>query len=515
MTQEELYEEAEKNPSILLGNVYDANSYDSIVETFNPQDARSVDLWGSFEPTRYQYEWHQHFTQRDDNGVFLPRLKGVGVCHRRYGKSVGVLKGLMLPHMIEQRGLYIHAFPSLTQGRAVIWNGLGKTSRDPHEQAINYLEMFPRELWKKKNNHAMTLELYNGSIYQIVGVKGTDGTANHLRGLNPMGLVGDEFGDWHANIVDEIFEPIFKQNGGWVFLVGTPKGENQFFDEYLFAKKKQEEGNKRYRAWFVTIDDSYYNDGTPIISKESVEEDLEKGADPETIQQEYYCSFKASASGAWYRHSMKKIDDEQRITHVSHDSMLPTFTFYDLGGNDEYACVVAQFPTPERINIVDNFVARDIGSGEFLDTILSKYRNIHTHFFPWDGGHKFDFVGTRESRIEKLKKDKGISNIVKVQRNKSVADGVEIGRRVLNKCWIDERNCRQFVNDIRNYKKKKNISTDTFTDSEVHDQHSHNAAAYRVLATAYDRDMIPKLGAMGIKARLKNLAKRTICNIKI
>ena len=271
----------------------------------------------------------------------------------------------------------------------------------------------------------------------------------------------------------------------------------------------------RYAAWLLTIDDTYYNDGASVINKDFVEEQLEKGADPETIQQEYYCSFKASASGAWYRHAMKKIDDEQRITYVSHESMLPTFTFYDLGGNDEYACVVAQFPNPERINIVDNFIARDIGSGEFLDTIISKYRNIHTHFFPWDGGHRFDFVNHRESRIEKLKREKGISNIKKVERNKSVADGVEIGRRVLNKCWIDERNCRQFVNDIRNYKKKKNISTVAFTEQEVHDQHSHNAAAYRTLATAYDRDMIPKLGSLGVKDRIKKLAKQSICNLKL
>ena len=56
-----------------------------------------------------------------------------------------------------------------------------------------------------------------------------------------MGLVADEFGDWHANVIDEIFSPIFAQNGGFCFKVGTPKGENHFFEEYLYAKKKMEE----------------------------------------------------------------------------------------------------------------------------------------------------------------------------------------------------------------------------------------------------------------------------------
>ena len=135
-------------------NIYNPSDYDSIVETFNPKDDKNTDLWGSFEPTRYQYEWIKHFTQRGPDGQFLKNLEGVAVCHRRFGKSVGVLKGIFLQWMMEQRGLYLHAFPSLTQGRTAIWNGIGKTTRNPEEQAINYLELFPRELWKKKNNHA-------------------------------------------------------------------------------------------------------------------------------------------------------------------------------------------------------------------------------------------------------------------------------------------------------------------------------------------------------------------------
>lgn len=262
----------------------------------------------------------------------------------------------------------------------------------------------------------------------------------------------------------------------------------------------------RHKAWLLPTTVTHYNDGSPIISQEFIDEQLEKGAEPETIAQEYGCSFKASASGAWYRFAMKQIDDERRITFVNHDSMLPTFAFYDLGGNDEFAAVVAQFPTLERINIVDNFLERDLASGQFLDRVMAKY-HIHSHFFPWDGGHKIDGVTSRESRIEKLRREKGISNIIKIERNKSVADGVDMGRRALTKCYIDERNCKTFVNDLRNYKKKKNITTGMFTEQEVHDQHSHNAAAFRVLATAYDRKKIPETGALGIKARLNKLVK--------
>jgi hypothetical protein len=107
--------------------------------------------------------------------------------------------------MLEERGLYIHGFPSLTQARAAIWNGLGRVTRDPNEQAIPYLELFPKKLWKRKDNHAMTLELINGSVYRLVGVVGADGTANHLRGLNPIFVIADEYPEWKQGVFEEIF----------------------------------------------------------------------------------------------------------------------------------------------------------------------------------------------------------------------------------------------------------------------------------------------------------------------
>jgi hypothetical protein len=269
----------------------------------------------------------------------------------------------------------------------------------------------------------------------------------------------------------------------------------------------------RYAAWLLTIEDTYYNDGTPIINKEFVEEQLEKGADPETIQQEYYCSFKASASGAWFKHSMKKVDDEERITFVPQDIMIPTYGFYDLaqGGIDLYTCILAQFPKDEKVKIIDYFEMQGCSSGEFIDTVTSKH-TVPIHFLPWDGGHTQDYVTESTSRVNKLKKEKGI-NIIKVDRGKNVADDVEICMRLMNYCWFDEGKCKKLINHLRNYKKKKNQSTGVYTNTEARDQHTHAAAAFRTLGLAWDRKIIPKHGGSSLREKIKSITAKTICNL--
>lgn len=472
------------NP-MTYANVYNPNDYEAPIESFNGYTGEYnnddfIDIWGDFDPTLPQLEWYEHFNEREEDGSFVRNKNGVAVVHRRFGKSVGVIKSVFAPRLLSNRGLYLHSFPSLTQARGAIWNGMGKITRDPLKQALPYLELIPRELWHKKNNHDMTLQLTNGSIYRLCGIKGTDGTANHLRGLNPEGNVGDENGEWDGNIITEIFEPIFAQNGGFNFDIGTPKGENHFYDNYLYMR---ENPSSKERAWHLTIDDTHYNDGTPIITREYVEGLIKKGRDPEIIQQEYYCSFKATASGAWYKHSMQRVEDEGRIRDVIYNEAYPIYAAWDIGGDGTRAIIYQAYD--DYVRFIDIIATNGVPVGVTMDRVLAKYR-IHMHFFPSDGTQKMDLVDRWESRIEGLRK-KGIKNIETIKRSKSIADGVQVGQEFMARCLFDKSNCHQLVNDLRNYKRKMNRVTKEFMDDHVHDKHSHAADAYRTCASAYNQ----------------------------
>ncbi len=482
----------DKNHPLHYQNVYDASEYVAPVETFDSkvtaEECNEIlgNLWGKFEPTFYQFEWFKFFNQRDDKGRLKKHLDGIAIVHRRAGKSTAIPLCIALPRMLEDRGLYIHAFPSLTQARAAIWNGLGRVTRDPDEQAIPYLELFPKKLWKRKDNHAMTLELVNGSVYRLVGVVGADGTANHLRGLNPIGVICDEYPEWRSGVFEEIFSPILAQNGGFSFKVGTPKGENHAHRDYMY--NLEHESDKK-RAWLYGIEDTYYNDGDPVITKEYVDELIAKGMDPEIAMQEFYCSFKASASGSYFKHQMHAIDEEGRITHVPHNSNLQTFASLDLAeGEDLMTAVIHQHPDKNTIHIVDNFVSKDMASGQFTDMIRNKY-TIDVWFLPWDATKRQDKMDKLQSRAETLRKQKGLK-IVIIPKTNDLAGNIEWVQEVLAYCFFDKERCRRLINDLRNYKRKKNAEG-VFTKVPVHDKHSHNADAVRCMASAFKLDVIP------------------------
>lgn len=497
-------------------NIYDPRNYDEIVEKYEPDEIPGgldqealqevlFDVWGNFVPTFYQYEWYEHFSQQLPGGGFVPNLEGTCVIHRRGGKSVGVICTVFTPRCLTDPGLYLHIFPTLTQGRGAIWSGMGRVTRDMSIPAMSYLDLFPRRYWRKKNNHDMTLEFANGSIYRLGGAKGTDGTANHWRGYNPMGIVPDEYGEWESDVVGEIFAPILAQNGGFVFRVGTPKGENQFYKDYLYDKEINLPKNK---AWLLTVNDTYYNDGSPIIPKEFIEKELARGVDPEIIQQEYYCSFKANASGAWYRHSMARVDAEERVRSVPYNESYPVDWSWDLGG-DGYVAIAHQ-AWGDYVRIIDYVKMESVPAGVMMDAVLSKYPKVRRHYFPHDGKARIDMVDHYQSRLQALRK-KGINNIEIVTRTTSVADGVQVGKEVMNRCLFDKDKCGQLVSDLRNYKKRLNRATNEYMDSEVHDKHSHGAAAYRTMATAFHMGLFDIDNGFNtinrVKSKLAKMAK--------
>ena len=501
-------------------NTYNPNDYEAMVEYYDAPDEElprdSFDLWQAvgFEPLAHQLEQHEFFCEVAENGTFERNKEATSVQHRRSGKSTGTLPGIITPRALyQEETLHLHIFPTLTQARLAIWNGSGQISSDVTRPAIPYLDLFPHQYCYKRNNHDMTVHFTNGSKYRLGGARGADGTAGHWRGSNPTGVICDEYGDWQDNIISEIFRPVVGQNGGYIFRVGTPKGENQFFRDYMFDLEKSKRDPQHRRAWLLTIKDTCYNDGRPIITEEYVKEEYERGVDPEIIQQEYYCSFKAAASGAWYKHSMQQIDETGRIRKVEYNPAYPIYTDWDLGGSDAFVVGIKQC-YGDFHRYIDVIKMESVPIGVVMDAVLQKYPNVKSHFFPHDGKMRIDMVDHFQSRIQALRK-KGITNITQVPRTKSLADGIQVTKEYLTQCLFDEDNCQDLVNDLRNYKKKFNKATNSYTDAAVHDKHSHGADMVRTGATAYRMgkyDIDNGMNTFGMNRNRKKLQKRAKFN---
>lgn len=135
--------------------------------------------------------------------------------------------------------------------------------------------IIPEELITRKNEQELVVYFKNGSILQLKGADDPDS----LRGAGPYGVVLDEFATMKREAWD-IIEPILRANGGWCWIVGTPKGKNHLFEFY----QRGQQGHHEWKSWRLKASES------GIIPYDQLEES-KKTSTQATWNQEYECEF--------------------------------------------------------------------------------------------------------------------------------------------------------------------------------------------------------------------------------
>jgi len=407
--------------------------------------------------------------------------KRSAICwHRRAGKDLFAINEIAYcacppegSHPTARIGLYWHILPTFNQGRKVIWEGITNDGK-------KFIDHFPHSFIKGEggiNNQEMRISFNNGSTYQVLGGDDPD----RLVGSNPVGIVISEYSiipekTWHYLM------PILNANDGWAIFIFTPRGENHAFNMINQAKT-----NPKWFSEVLTVDDTYsiLEDGShkPIVTKEDIEEDRKNGMDDSTIQQEYYGSFKASLSGAYYGEYMDKLEAEGKITNVPLEPLLPVFTAWDLGINDQTVITLFQVSPAGEIRIIDCISAAGEGFAYYLRQLRDKPYNYATHFFPWDMAIREGSTGL--SRLDTIR-SMGLRNCQIVQKS-SIEDGIEAVRNILPKCWFDKSKTSQLIKALKSYHKEYDESKQTFKSAPVHDWASDYADSFRYLAMSQKR----------------------------
>lgn len=119
-----------------------------------------------------------------------------------------------------------------------------------------------------------------GARMYIVGADYPDA----LRGGYWDGVIIDEYAQIKPSLWGGVIRPALSDRKGWAVFIGTPKGQNQFYEIYQLAQRKAN--------WFSCL---YRVDETNVLSEEEIEDMKETMTEME-IRQELYCDFSASAS---------------------------------------------------------------------------------------------------------------------------------------------------------------------------------------------------------------------------
>lgn len=189
------------------------------------------------------------------------------VAHRRMGKTVSAVIHLIMQAVTctKLEGRYAYIGPLLRQTKDVAWAYLKR-----------YAGVIPGN---RINESELSITLPNGARVRIYGADNPDS----LRGVYFDGVVMDEVAQMKAEVWGEIVRPALSDRMGWAVFIGTPKGQNLFYQLYQKALVTP--------GWFARV---WRADQTKALSDEelaAVREELSAAQ----YRQEFLCDFSASS----------------------------------------------------------------------------------------------------------------------------------------------------------------------------------------------------------------------------
>lgn len=364
------------------------------------------------------------------------------VCHRRAGKTVACVNELLTRALASKknRPQYAYIAPLFVQAKQIAWE---------------YLKEYGDAIIERKNESELYVEIKgNGARIFVLGADNPD----RLRGLYLDGVVMDEFADMKSRIFPEVIRPALADRKGWAVFIGTPKGENAFFDIY--------EHSLIDRSWFSMM---LKASESGLLNVDEIE-DMRKLMSEDQAAQELECSFSAAIQGSVYA---------KWITNLKegiYDPTLPVHTAWDLGFDDSTAIWFWQIAgkEPRAVDCYENS-GQDIKY--YCDILKEKPYTYGDHFVPHDAANKLLAAGGRS--IVQQAYEQGVK--MRVVSSTSQQNQIEALRLVLKSMWFDPITCKEGLRAVRQYQFEYDEEKKTFRSKPRHDWSSHYSDALEII----------------------------------
>lgn len=341
------------------------------------------------------YDWEPYPWQQE---VLDARAEGIDrfceVAHRRAGKSALTLNFAAI-EAHKRVGTYLHVFPFANQGRKAIWRGMDDEGRKFLDQA------FPLELRKTSRDAEMSIELLNGSLWQLVGADNPSAAV----GSNLQGVILDEFALHEDTQFWDYIRPILARNGGWAMAISTFRGRNHMYDMYELNKN-----NPDWHCRNLTVVDTCDNEGKPLVTHAAIEAERAAGMPEAVIRQEFYNDPTAAFSGAYYQRQIAAMKHEGRTGDYPYNPNQPLHVAFDIGTSDHTVAVFFQRAEPDKVVIVGSKRWQFLPPAEVAKDILKTFPfggDIQDVVLPWDAGKPGPAGDTWMSEFEAFNLAKG------------------------------------------------------------------------------------------------------------
>ncbi len=436
-----------------------------------------VEVTVPYKPRRWALPFHAHYC----------RWSAL-VMHRRGGKTTAVLnhhqraalddewerarlKALEpaftpaeLTDLLQYRR-YGHILPSLVQAKSVAWEPLKRIAA-----------VIPGH---RPNEAELSIKYPNGNIVRLFGADNPDA----FRGNPFSGISYDEYSQHPPNIHGEVISKALADHLGYGIFAGTIKGKNHLYRTYEAAK-----GNPAWFALWQDVDTTLATEEGATITaiRRSMQDDLEQIRQGLMTQaefdQEWYLSPTAAIKGAYYGKELDIAMREKRITRVPYDPALKVHDVWDLGKGTKMA--VGMFQRYGRsVQMIDYLQGLESdGLPQIIKQLQDRPYIWGKHFAPHD--IRATEIGSGKTRLETARALGWSFDIV---GDLTVEDGINAGRLLFPRLWIDESRCQQFLDAIGQYRQAWDEKRGMFKDEPLHDWTSHPADMYRYAAIVEDQ----------------------------
>jgi phage terminase large subunit len=176
---------------------------------------------------------------------------------------------------------------------------------------------------------------------------------------------------------------------------------------------------------------------------------------------------------------MAAAEANDRVALVSYNPKYPVETWWDIGFRDDTSIVFAQRMPTGMIHIIDFYSNNTQSFAHYAEVLEKKGYRYSRHILPHDTRHHEIGSGlTKKETLENL----GVRPI-KIAQHVERQQGIENVRMMLPICVFDEKKTDALRVHLKNYRRSPSRHGG-FSDSPLHDQHSHAADAVRYGACA-------------------------------
>jgi phage terminase large subunit len=375
------------------------------------------------------------------------------VCHRRFGKSVWAIN-----HLIDKalrctlpNPRFAYIAPTYGQAKRIAWDYLKHYTQDI--PGVEYNEAELRVEIPSNNARIMLLSAEN---------------PNSLRGIYLDGVVLDEYAEMDPTAWTAVIRPALSDRRGFAIFLGTPKGQNHFYEHYEYGLHGKDGVLDPEWASFM-----FKASQTGIVDKGELDS-ARRTMTEEEFNQEYECDFNAGLVGAYFAKELATSEKEGRITRVPYDSSIPVDTYWDLGTNDLAAIWFVQ-SLRVRHHVIDYYEVSGSSIPQVLQVIREKGYTFGRFNFPHDVKNK-SFIGT--SQLETFY-NHGVRNYTVIPRVGTKREGINAARMIFSKCYFDAVKCKQGLRALANYQRKWDAKNNVFQDNPLHNWASNGADAFQ------------------------------------